>query len=214
MRKKLVWSGNSAALVIDTVLLRLLKLKVGSYVDIATDGHSLVLRKSEIQSGDDSSRAPAREAARNASPEPSATETDGQMSEAEWTRLMMRAPALFEQLVRRWSIPFEVFQALYHGPAKAPDPARGPLAWLSSLAPYRHWVDTDARYDSTPAQLATIQRFDACYEAKLDGARWDQATAYALQQVPMLREPDDVDTVATALQSVPQPGTPAQSLSS
>ncbi len=43
MLKKIIQHGNSAALILDKPLLELLKLEVGSSVEITTDGRNLIL---------------------------------------------------------------------------------------------------------------------------------------------------------------------------
>src|SRR5690349_4506453 len=116
------------------------------FVDVETDGRTLVVQKSEVQDTDEATVAFASRGSRSP--------TD--VSTSEVKRVAMGAPAVFRSLVQRWSIPFDVFQALYHGHVNAPDPNRGPPGWFSALMPYWMWVDGDERYDPSPSQLATM----------------------------------------------------------
>ena len=48
-RKKIIAIGNSAGLVIDRSLLRLLGRRAGSLVDIETDGRTLLVQRSKVR---------------------------------------------------------------------------------------------------------------------------------------------------------------------
>ncbi|HUS30316.1 MAG TPA: hypothetical protein VMZ53_17530, partial [Kofleriaceae bacterium] len=154
----------------------------GIYVDVETDGRTLMIQRSAVQAEDDSLPAEAR---------PSETQ-----STVELKRLASKAPEVFERLARD-GIPFETFRALYHGEAEPPDPARGPVAWRLSLAPYRQWLSEDDRFEPTPEEAATMRRFEVCYEARRDRATWKEAARVALEEVPMV-----LATVLVPVQSV------------
>ncbi|HNX75756.1 MAG TPA: AbrB/MazE/SpoVT family DNA-binding domain-containing protein [Candidatus Rifleibacterium sp.] len=52
MLKKIIQHGNSAALILDKPLLELLKLEIGSSVEITTDGRSLILSPTSQESAE------------------------------------------------------------------------------------------------------------------------------------------------------------------
>jgi len=52
MRKKIIQHGNSAALILDKPLLELLKLEIGSSIEITTDGRNLILSPTNHQSNE------------------------------------------------------------------------------------------------------------------------------------------------------------------
>ncbi len=43
MLKKIIQHGNSAALILDKPLLELLKIEIGSSIEITTDGRNLII---------------------------------------------------------------------------------------------------------------------------------------------------------------------------
>jgi hypothetical protein len=185
MRKKIVWSGNSASIVIDKTLLRLLGLKVGSYVDIETDGRTIVLQKSDLQGTDEDSGS-----------RPAEVEAHGGVTNCELKRLTMRAPGVFRGLVERYSIPFDIFRDVCHLNVTPPN-GKGPGGgWVDSLMPYWSWVDSERRFKASPAEIATMQRFEVLYSERAQGSRWPEALAHALEAVPMVRDPEGSEDCA------------------
>ena len=187
MRKKLVTIGNSVGLVLDRTMLRMMGLKRGSIVKLETDGRTLIVKNTGEVSNDPSTRAESANA--DAEELFEVHGVPGGLSTAEISRVIAQAPWVFKGLTRSRTIPIPCFRALYHKPVPDPDPTRGPNnGWVVTILPYDAWVNSNDRYDPTPAEFATMRRFEACVDALEEGAGWEEATARALEKVPMLRE--------------------------
>jgi antitoxin component of MazEF toxin-antitoxin module len=187
MQKKLVTIGNSVGLVIERSMLQMMGLKRGSIVKLETDGRTLIVKNTgEVA---DTSMMTDNSAQAGENQVLDVHSVPGGLSTAEISRVIAQAPRVFHRLTRSRTIPIPCFRALYHQPVSDPDPRRGETnGWVSTILPYDAWVDSNARYDATPAEFATMRRFEACLQAMEEGATWEQATAHALETVPMLRE--------------------------
>jgi antitoxin component of MazEF toxin-antitoxin module len=187
-KKKLVSVGNSVALVIDQAVLRMMGLRHGSVVTLETDGRTLIVRGTGEKACDRGSNRAAGASHAGAPIDCEAARKAG-LSTTEFANLTTRAPAVFQRLMEM-SLSTAAFRALYHRTVPDESGCGETRDWMRTLCVYGSWVDSDARFNPTDAELATMLRFEACYGA-YDGIHgWTTLAKQALDEVPMVREPD------------------------